>query len=285
MKFSAIQKIQDKNFVVIDLHVPFIKKSVVKIIRKILIELLRNQFEYSDFHFYDKIYALFKSRFIFAIGDKVSQQNNIALNREISKIIQRLKIHTLKNEYQKIKTIYNYVRENVGNYDYYSGGWRSAFTAYGAAVEGKAVDEGVSSFVFMLCREAGIPARKIRISRKGSGNLFYLDHAANIIKLREMCILDRYRAANIVKLGGKWYVLDATKGMETRRYKGEDPYFLSNLKAYLQKLHRDDEEILVCGDIDFKDTDDWIPFLRLDDPEALGRYPMSQHRYQEEIVN
>ena len=104
-------------------------------------------------------------------------------------------------DYLKYRTIYRYVTEHV-SYDYdayqefldHSGsaeGHETAYTAYGALVEGKAVCQGYSALFYAMCRYVGLPV--LILTGQASGDYGYENHAWNMIQL-----------------GGKWYQVDAT---------------------------------------------------------------------------
>ena len=102
-----------------------------------------------------------------------------------------------KTTYEKYKTIYKYVCDNV-NYDYagldaieddytYNDDY-SIFTAYGCLWDGTAVCQGYACLFYAMCRTAGIPVRIVTS----------VDHAWNIVKLDNI-----------------WYSVDSTWDGET----------------------------------------------------------------------
>ena len=105
------------------------------------------------------------------------------------------------SDYMKYRTIYQYVTEHVSyDYDAYqayldqhgsAAGHETAYTAYGALVEGKAVCQGYSALFYAMCRYAGIPV--LIATGQATGSAGYENHAWNMIQL-----------------DGLWYQVDAT---------------------------------------------------------------------------
>jgi hypothetical protein len=104
-------------------------------------------------------------------------------------------------DYMKYRTIYRYVTEHVDyDYDAYqefldhngsADGHETAYTAYGALVEGKAVCQGYSALFYAMCRYAGLPV--LILTGQAEGEDGYENHAWNMIQL-----------------GGQWYQVDTT---------------------------------------------------------------------------
>ena len=117
------------------------------------------------------------------------------LNKKEDKILKDLKIDG-KNDYQKIRAIYNYMTKNV-KYDHSKKKDPIVYTPYAAIINKKAVCQGYAVATYNLMLKAGIDCRVI------TGG----DHAWNIVKLE-----------------GKYYYIDTTwdAGHSPSKYK----YFL-----------------------------------------------------------
>lgn len=126
------------------------------------------------------------------------------------------------NDYEKVKAIYDWLCTNVV-YDYKNLGdpaYMLKHTAYAAAINHTAVCQGYAVLFYRLALECGIDAGVI--AGKGNGGKGWEDHAWNI-----------------VKLGGKYYLLDATwdagktatqyqyflKGRNTGLFPNHNPYY------------------------------------------------------------
>ena len=102
-------------------------------------------------------------------------------------------IQSATDDYEKVKAIYDWLCTNVV-YDYTnlnSPEYMLKHTAYAAAINHTAVCQGYAVLFYRLALECGIDARVI--AGKGKGANGWEDHAWNI-----------------VKLGGNYYLLDAT---------------------------------------------------------------------------
>ena len=102
-------------------------------------------------------------------------------------------IQSATDDYEKVKAIYDWLCTNVV-YDYTnlnSPEYMLKHTAYAAAINHTAVCQGYAVIFYRLALECGIDARVI--AGKGEGAKGWEDHAWNI-----------------VKLGGNYYLLDAT---------------------------------------------------------------------------
>lgn len=96
-----------------------------------------------------------------------------------------------RSEYETIKAIYDYIVTNVSYADEPDENEPitdySIFTAYGAAVNGKAVCQGYSMLLYRMLKDAGISCRIISGTSKGVRHTW-----------------------NIAKANGKYYLLDVT---------------------------------------------------------------------------
>lgn len=88
-----------------------------------------------------------------------------------------------KAEYQKIKSIYDYIcnnitydNENVNNETYYK-----QYTAYAALVHGTAVCQGYAALFYLMCKQAGLES--CIVSGDGETSDGWGPHAWNIVKL------------------------------------------------------------------------------------------------------
>ena len=134
-------------------------------------------------------------------------------------------IQSAANDYDKVKAIYDWLNTNV-SYDYKNlndDTYKLKHTAYAAAMDHKAVCQGYAVLFYRLALECGIDARVI--AGKGNGSKGWEDHAWNI-----------------VKLGGKYYLLDATwdAGKTPMYYqyflKGRDDGLFPNHNPYYNEM-------------------------------------------------
>lgn len=88
---------------------------------------------------------------------------------------------------QKIRTIYDWVCENVTYDNVHDSAYTLKHSAYAAAIDGTSVCQGYASLMYRLMRESGLSVRVITGESNGVGH-----------------------AWNIVKLGDYYYNLDAT---------------------------------------------------------------------------
>lgn len=110
------------------------------------------------------------------------------VDSRIQQLLEQLDVEEAR-DYDKVKAIYDYICRNV-TYDYEGlnqGDSTLIYTAYAALINGTSVCQGYANLFYRLALELGVDARLI--AGIGNGG----DHAWNI-----------------VKLGGKYYNLDAT---------------------------------------------------------------------------
>lgn len=100
-----------------------------------------------------------------------------AIKQRIASVLPSL---NLKNDYNKVKSIYDYLCKNI-SFDYSDAD--VSHSAYGAIVNKTAVCQGFATLFYRMCKEAGV---KVRI------------------------VYNPEHAWNIVELDGVWYNLDAT---------------------------------------------------------------------------
>ena len=111
-----------------------------------------------------------------------------AVSAAVSSLLGSLGVNSM-DSYSKIKTIYNWICQNV-SYDYAHVGnteYLKQFSAYGALVEGTAVCQGYAVLLYRLLLESGVDVRVI----PGTGN-------------------STLHAWNIVELNGVYYNVDST---------------------------------------------------------------------------
>ena len=117
-----------------------------------------------------------------------TEKQEAVLDAKVKKILQSLKLDG-KSDYEKISAIYSYVCSHV-TYDSEhdaDDSYKLKYTAYAAAINGTCVCQGYSVLLYRLLLEENIDCRFI----SGTGN-------------------GENHSWNIVKLGGKYYNLDAT---------------------------------------------------------------------------
>ena len=111
-----------------------------------------------------------------------------AVSAAVSSLLGSLGVNSM-DSYSKIKTIYNWICQNV-SYDYAHVGnteYLKQFSAYGALVEGTAVCQGYAVLLYRLLLESGVDVRVI----PGTG-------------------YSTLHAWNIAELNGVYYNLDST---------------------------------------------------------------------------
>lgn len=137
------------------------------------------------------------------------------VEKRIDEIISMMKIKEKKNDFLKLKCIYDYIISNV-EYD----STYARHSAYQALFEGKAVCDGCAALLYRMLSAVNIPCRIIT----GAG-------------MREK------HAWNIVCLGNWWYNLDVTWDLYCRwkeRNLKTYQWFLKGSKNFLN--HSADEE-------------------------------------------
>ncbi len=118
-----------------------------------------------------------------------TEEQESEVNGEVAVTLVYLNLTEEKNDYIKIKTIYDYICDNI-RYDYEhldDPEYYTQFTAYGACVNGTAVCQGYALLMYRMMLEVGVDCRII--SGRGSGEP---------------------HAWNIVGIDGKYYNLDVT---------------------------------------------------------------------------
>jgi len=121
--------------------------------------------------------------FTYAISYYDSAEQEAAVDDKVAEIIDSLDLEN-QTDYNKILTIYNYIRGNV-EYDFDNledDDYHLKHSAYGALIDGKAVCQGYSLALYRLLLEAGIDNRVIFGTGTGvTGEAE--DHTWNVVKL------------------------------------------------------------------------------------------------------
>ena len=138
----------------------------------------------------------------------------VAVSAAVSSLLGNLGVNSM-DSYSKIKTIYNWICQNV-SYDYAHVGnteYLKQFSAYGALIEGTAVCQGYAVLLYRLLLESGVDVRVI----PGTGN-------------------SALHAWNIVELNGVYYNVDSTWDAGKDSY----GYFLCSENDFLGHVRLDD---------------------------------------------
>lgn len=128
----------------------------------------------------------------------ISLEQEQMLTQELNIINESFGFTETTTDYEKVKTIYDYICHNV-TYDYSDNNMK--FTAYAAVTTGKSVCQGYATLFYRLVKMQGISSRVIA------------GHGTNT---------DVYHGWNIVKLGNLYYNVDAT--WDAANYKLGHPY-------------------------------------------------------------
>ena len=162
------------------------------------------------------------------------------VDKAVSSLLTSLNLSG-KSDYQKIKSVYDYMCDNI-EYDYEhvnDESYELQYTAYGAIVDKICVCQGYAVLFYRLALEMGIDARVIVGTAAGGGH-----------------------AWNIVKLGGKYYLLDSTWDAGYDTY----DYFLRGSDNFLDHVcdeNYDYEEFTSQYPISENDYGDKNPPLRI----------------------
>ena len=138
----------------------------------------------------------------------------VAVSAAVSSLLGNIGVNSM-DSYSKIKTIYNWICQNV-SYDYAHVGnteYLKQFSAYGALIEGTAVCQGYAVLLYRLLLESGVDVRVI----PGTGN-------------------GALHAWNIVELNGVYYNVDSTWDAGKDLY----GYFLCSENDFLGHVRLDD---------------------------------------------
>ncbi len=122
------------------------------------------------------------------------------LDREVEKVIDGFGFNEDTSDYQKIKTIYDYICANYDNGNLDDAGDLLKNTAYAALINKTAVCQGYASLLYRLLLECGIDARIISGTANGENHVwnivkygdsyYYLDAACDAEKTGNSCFLN-----------------------------------------------------------------------------------------------
>ena len=141
-------------------------------------------------------------------------------DKKVDEIIDSLELEE-KNEYEKIKAVYDYICDNV-EYEAAESDIDVRRTAYGALVDGRAVCQGYSVSLYRLLLEAGIDNRIIYgVSASPDGAM-------------------GNHTWNIVRLYGRYYYIDPTWGDSA----GGREFFLRPAGTSFEDSHIADEKYM-----------------------------------------
>lgn len=132
------------------------------------------------------------------------------LDTRVNSIMSGFHFTSSTTEYNKIKTIYDYICTHV---KYSNDSTMIKYTAYAAAINGKAVCQGYATLFYMMCKKAGLGVRVIPGIAEQSGE---------------------QHGWNIVKIGNLYYNVDAT--WDAANYEKEKKY-ICFLKGDKFSLH------------------------------------------------
>jgi len=145
-----------------------------------------------DYEWTGSFYRYFMT---FTVSYYTTSAQETELTVEVNKIIDSFGFTSSTSDYDKVKTIHAWVTDNI-TYDYTSSGSMKQ-TCYNGVMEGTCVCQGYSSTMYRMLLQVGVPARII------PGD-------TNATPAPSKDDLDDNHGWNIVKLGDKWYNLDAT---------------------------------------------------------------------------
>ena len=114
----------------------------------------------------------------FTIPFYTNAEQEAVVDMRIAELLTQINLENMKDDYEKIRTIYNWVSTNVVyDYDHLNNEpeYQTMRTAFGALIDGTAVCQGYACLLYRLALELGIDARVI--TGQGNGE----NHAWNII--------------------------------------------------------------------------------------------------------
>lgn len=164
-----------------------------------------------------------RSKLTYKVTFFTSKEKENELNTTVDEILKSLNLNG-KSDYEKIKAIYDYLCSNVtyDNLDFLVAMSTDAYvyfptahSAYGALQKKQCVCQGYAVAFYRLALSAGIDSRVIFGTASGGGH-----------------------AWNIVKLNGKYYLLDSTWDAGQSEYK----YFLKSEKDFPDHTPEDEHK-------------------------------------------
>ena len=175
--------------------------------------------DYLYYHVLSEGYSVMDNEDNFSITYSFTYRTTYEQEQEVTnavkEIIDELKITDNTSDYAKIRKIYNYICQNV-KYDYdnlSNSSYELKYTAYAAAIEHKAVCQGVSLLMHRILKELDIDTRLIT----GTS-------------------MNQYHMWNIVCLKNEYYNLDATWDLGSVEYE----YFLKSESLFYKDHSRDE---------------------------------------------
>ena len=145
-----------------------------------------------DYEWEGNIYRYYMT---FSVTYYTTAQQEAELTVRVNEIMESFAFTSSTSDYDKVKTIYSWVTENIA-YDYTSSGSMKQ-TAYNGVIKGTCVCQGYASIMYRMLLQAGVSARIV----PGDTNATPTPSGDD---------LEDNHGWNIVKLGTKWYNLDAT---------------------------------------------------------------------------
>ena len=155
---------------------------------------------------------VYENQITFTLLYKTDYAQETAVINAVSNLVSSLGLEGM-SDYEKVSTIHEWLYNNV-NYDwehYEDPTYKIQFTDYAALIGRKAVCQGIATAYYRLCLASGVDARFITSS--------VLNHGWNI-----------------VKVGNKYYEVDATWDSNIREKQYADPlpsYFLRGSEWWL----------------------------------------------------
>ena len=147
-----------------------------------------SQFQYGYKYTDDGISSSVDVNLTFGFSYYTDSAQEAQLTAEVDAVLSALKLGG-KNEYDKVKAIYDYICENV-KYDYdnlNNEAHKLKYSAYAALCNGTSVCQGYANLFYRLANEAGLDARIVSGTSRGQNH-----------------------AWNIVRVDGKYYNIDST---------------------------------------------------------------------------
>ena len=177
-------------------------------------------------------YAVSDSRITFTVYYTSTADQETAVANALPGVMNSIITSGMSN-YEKVRAIYKYITDNV-KLDTDSHGTNDFvhMTAYGALINKKAANIGYALLLYRMCLTAGIDCRIVTGQYNGNGHVW-----------------------NIVRLGNKYYNVDATFDSETitltdangQTRTGHPYWYLLRGSKNFGKTHTPDNEYLASG--------------------------------------